>query len=159
MSTNPEKTISIHTLPGLVNTAFNSPRSNIISSFNKPRLWPLNCLEFGNEDFISAAVTDRPFATNILDRYVCFINYLSNMPGCSKDSNDMELLSQKSNTMLSPQDVRPYPKVRPRTNSTKGRKKGKPRILMEAPEKIRLEEEIKDRNKRKGDLLKRKLKK
>ncbi|KAK9754497.1 hypothetical protein QE152_g1250 [Popillia japonica] len=81
------------------------------------------------------------------------------MPGCSKDLYDMELISQKSNTMLSPQDVRSYPKAGPRASSIKGRNKGKLRILTETPGKIRLEEEIKDREERKRRPNEKKIKK
>lgn len=142
---NPGKTISIHTLPSLVNIAFNASftRSNIISSFSKTGLWPLNRLAFSDEDFMSAYVTDRTIpADNVSNTSLPSIGSI--IPGCSKDSD--AILSKtnadnKSIVMLSPQDIRPYPKAGPRSGSAKGRKKGKSRILTETPEKARLEEE------------------
>lgn len=71
---------------------------------------------------------DTPVSSTISDD--------NHMPGCNNDSHDMQLILQKSNRMLSSKDIRPYPKVGPRSASIKGRKKRKSRILTENHEKM-----------------------
>lgn len=152
MTCNPGKTISIHTLPSLVNTSFNSTftRTNIISSFKKPGLWPFNRLVFSDEDFMSVSVTDRPAPTDInnskLETQFSLNDFNSpSTPGCSKNteatSSGSSVACIPTNVMLSPEDIRPYPKAAPRSALTRGRRRGKSRILTETPEKDRLEEE------------------
>ncbi|KAK9737803.1 hypothetical protein QE152_g10452 [Popillia japonica] len=44
------------------NKAFNRAftRQNIINSFKKPGIWPVDRLAFSDEDFVASTVTDQP---------------------------------------------------------------------------------------------------
>lgn len=59
---NPGKTITVRNLGEFTNKAFNRAftRQNIINSFKKPGIWPVNRLAFSDEDFVASTVTDQP---------------------------------------------------------------------------------------------------
>lgn len=63
---NPGKTISIRNIPELTKVAYlqSFTTSNIINSFKKPGLWPLNTLAFSEDDYMPSYVTDRPLVEN-----------------------------------------------------------------------------------------------
>lgn len=61
MLSNPGKAITIRNLGELSNRAFEKAfsLSNIISSFKKPGIWPVNRQAFNEDDFAASSVTDR----------------------------------------------------------------------------------------------------
>lgn len=62
MVSNPGKTISVKTIPELTHRAYLRAftTENIVNSFKKPGIWPLNRLAFGENDFTPSMVTDKP---------------------------------------------------------------------------------------------------
>lgn len=54
-----------------------------------------------------------------------------------------------TSTHVTPEAIRPYPKAGPRKICTKGRKKGRTRILTDTPEKLAIENELKIRQEKK----------
>lgn len=155
--TNPGKTITIHDLAGLTKTAYNASftPNNICSGFRASGTWPFNRLIFTDDDFASSYVTDRP--TNSLQQ-----DTSSSVVSHRPMENISAVLEQEEQNlkatpttpgkadqpskpiMLTPEDVRPFPKAAPRVTN-RGRRKGKSRILTETPEKNRLEDELKER--------------
>ena len=59
---NPGQTLSIYNMASLLGLAY--PRgmtnSNIMSGFRKPGIFPFDREAFGDDDFLSSYVTDRP---------------------------------------------------------------------------------------------------
>lgn len=62
MSSNPGKSITIYNIAELSNKAFTLAfsKQNIIKSFEKTGIWPMNRLIFSDEDYLMSSVTDRP---------------------------------------------------------------------------------------------------
>lgn len=110
---------------------------NIISAFQKPRIWPFSRLAFSDEDFELLFVTDVPNHTaGPSDKGLEHQNYQMKI-------KKILVLTQ----LLSPEDVRPYPKAAPRCLE-RPRKKVKSRILTESPVKNKIEDETVDDNPR-----------
>lgn len=62
MVSNPGKTITVKNIPELTHRAYLKAftSENIINSFKKPGIWPLNRLAFSDDDFTPSFVTDQP---------------------------------------------------------------------------------------------------
>lgn len=170
---NPGKTISVLQLPGIVKDAFelSFTRSNITAGFKKSGIWPFDVTVFTDEDFDSSAVTDRPMCDTIVTNSFSTVPELLLTAEASQSSsitfptagpsinsdglsipNSFDNHSQISPNHVSvptPESVRPYPKAPERKHSSRGRKRGKSRILTATPEKTRLENETKARMKKK----------
>lgn len=159
MSSNPGKTISVKHIPRITKNPFLeafSPR-NITSAFEKTGIWPLNSSPFVDEDFdatlvykeqsIKEPVSDE---LNLQNDYgdVNIPNQIAETEGCrnqpstSKDAVIDPTQSQTESKMLSPEVVRPFPKVKKETKTLRRPKanQGKSRIYTESPEKRRVEE-------------------
>lgn len=131
--THPGETITIYNIAELVGKVYPlafTPQ-NIHSGFRATGIWPLNEHVFGDEEFLSSAVTDRED------------------PTANPSDNDMEVEvningSPKPSTskqgFKSPEEVRPLPKAKPRKIATGGRKKGKSKILTSTPELLEAEQ-------------------
>lgn len=120
MAANPGKIISYKDVPKLATYAYQNSftAKNILASFRKPGIWPLNRAAFNDDDFDAAFVTDRPFPE----------------PNKSIEVTDVEInanLANPEQSMLS--NIRPYPKAPPRKQTA--RKRGKSRIFTSTPEK------------------------
>jgi hypothetical protein len=66
MRSNPGKTMSIYDIPGVVRDALplaTTPK-NIQSGFRVSGIWPLNRHIFTDDEFLTSAVTDRPYLIN-----------------------------------------------------------------------------------------------
>lgn len=158
MVSNPGKTISIHNLAGLANTAYAASftSKNITAAFQKTGIWPFSRLVFTDEDFEPSSVT----VNSIQQVPVNSIEILpddsiaeercstKSLPSTSKENptfcTPIRKRSTESKTneprLITPVDVRPYPKAIAQAKKG-GRKKGKSKILTETPEKNRIEEE------------------
>lgn len=140
MVSHPGRTITIYDIPELTAEAYRAAFTikNILSAFKKTGIAPLNRLVFNESDFQSSYVTDRPepIATTMGEDPT---SPSTNIPSTSKTVG----------VQITPESVRPYPKVQQPRKKMQGRKRGKSRILTETPEKLRIEEETKLREKKK----------
>ena len=152
---NPSKTLSIYNIPKLAKIAYFESFNckNIISGFEKTGIWPFNKLAFSDEDFTPVQVYHSDTSTG----------QDVNMPQSISEDIDIgqqdlasrgvptspSLLSQPLDSpstsvvgLITPEIIRPYPKVDTRTitRSKKGKQPGKSRIYTDTPEKYRLEE-------------------
>lgn len=116
--------------------------SNIINACKKPGIWPLNRLDFTEDDFAASYVTDRPLDTS---------QEQANSPSSSRyDQNDKQNDPTRPHTppkqgskvvFITPEDVRPFPKAAPRKRIAKNNnRKGKSRIFKDSSEKDRIAE-------------------
>lgn len=130
MTGNPERAITIYDLPGLVGIAYGPSFSikNIIHTFKKPGLWPLNKLAFTEDDFEAAFLTDRPNPENLPDAHSTVPPTPAAPP---TPSTSTEILP------ITPESVRPFPRALLRKRQC-GRQPVKSRILTETPEKNKL---------------------
>lgn len=136
LTSNPGKRITIYEVAALAKEAFLSAfnPSNITSSFRKTGIYPLNKEIFTDNDYLPAAVTDQPNSDQAND------NSFSEISTSSTSNVNLPSTSQGLN--LTPQQIRPFPKVaRKVTPQQKGRKSMKSCILTDTPEKERLEME------------------
>lgn len=160
MTSNPGKTISIYTVPELVKSSFNRSmtRNNILSSFEKSGIHPLNPEIFSEDDFLTSHVTDRPtpevapLATPECSQALAVelekTPELINVPPESKTPSPNAHLYQKksakkviilSDIKITPEFVRPYPKAEPRLKKRQIRRPGRTRVLTDTPEKEEIE--------------------
>ncbi|XP_055910751.1 uncharacterized protein LOC129945115 [Eupeodes corollae] len=127
---NPSKTIRIHDLPGIANTAY-------IAAFT-PKNIVSGKLEVAVEPNINTEAREAP-----QDFDPSSANNESDVQYSNKNNRDIS----KEN-VASPEIARPFPKAGPRQNTKRGRKKRKSRILTETPDKNELETAYKERQKR-----------
>ncbi|XP_046393584.1 uncharacterized protein LOC124161317 [Ischnura elegans] len=124
MSSNPGKSVSVYDVAQLVGRAFPLAftTSNILSGFSATGISPLNEDIFQEDEFLSSYVSDRPDpALNPGERH-----------------EPLQLVSKPSTSeepTISPVMIRPFPKALPRKGTSKGRAKGKSRILTDTPNK------------------------
>lgn len=156
VTSNPGKTISIYDIPSILKDALPdaiTPR-NIQAGFRACGISPFNPDVFGEEEFLCSEVTNRPIQT---PEYIALETTLPNVEktndqdtvngqnaGPSKESNlDITNNGNAPSTscaVVSPAQLRPYPKAQPRSQSNRGRKR-KSAILTDTPEKEALREE------------------
>lgn len=140
LQTHPGKPITIYDVAELTGIAY--PRGftpiNIQSGFRASGIWPFNENIFGEDEFFSSNVTDRPLTTHITGN----CKYL---PGSSKDESLAAITNPQVRTIQTPEQLRPFPKAAPRANTNRGRKAGKLRVLTETPEKQEIEEQFEQR--------------
>lgn len=135
--------------------------SNIQNGFKVAGIWPFNDNIFGEDEFLSSFVTDRPYvnASVVAHTQLNMPNTQPNigLPGPSTPANieqqtdniqvGIESPVPSTSTgskdadknILSPEAIRPFPKAPPRKNKTTGNRKGKTRVLTDTPEKQELE--------------------
>nr|XP_047145387.1 uncharacterized protein LOC124818474 [Hydra vulgaris] len=101
---------------------------NVCSGFSKCGIYPLNRQIFGESDFISSSVSDRPLLVEQPE-----IKQPDNQQ--SYEINKLVDSSESSVKIVSPESIYPYPKAPPRKDSEKRRKQGKSTILTKTPEK------------------------
>lgn len=139
---NPGKTINIYHIAKLVGISYQpsfTPK-NITSGFKKPGIYPFNSEPFGDEEFLTSYVTDRPLPTNNDNSSSCLASP-SNQPN-NLNNIDVSMPSSSQFLPLSPASIWPFPKAEPRNplKKNKGRKKGRTKILTDSPEKLEIEE-------------------
>ena len=137
MLSNPGKTVTIYEIASLVGQSLpvSFTPNNIMRGFEKTGIWPYNPDIFTENDFLTSAVTDRP-APDALDP-VEPGNNLAKTPSTSGP----EQSSTPVSVPVTPEQVRPYPKAKPRVLSGRGRKKGSTKILTDTPVKRQIEEQ------------------
>ncbi|XP_069685007.1 uncharacterized protein [Periplaneta americana] len=159
MNSHPGSPISIYDIPAMAKEALANSLTpkNIMAGFQKAGIWPFNRNVYGEQDFVTATVTDRPLpesdsVTSCENESVLPQDYnqptVSGMQTVGTPTRNVADYGQKS--VLSPEDVRPYPKAAPRKISHTGRKKTKSAILTDTPVKEALRKEEEARNERKN---------
>lgn len=149
MTNNAGKNLGIYEIPGLLGQSYPKAFSpaNILSGFRVSGIYPLNSNIFREDEFYSSLVTDRPDPTGESDR--CEQTPISQPAGPSGSSLQSKVINLAS-TAKTPEEVRPFPKAPPRSENSlsKGRKRGRCRVITETPEKQELEAEREEREKK-----------
>ena len=120
--------ITIYDIAECVGKAFpiSFTSNNIISGFHASGIWPYNCDIFGDDEFLSSFVTDRP------DPLLCSNNL--DKPSTSYT----RAINKETESPKTLEEIRPFPKAGPRKESNRGRKRGKSTIHTDTPEKKKL---------------------
>lgn len=183
MVSNPGKTITIYNIAELVNYAWTrgATPANITSGFKASGVWPLDRNVFPEYYFAPAEVTNRPVPAETVPPPHQNVLTVPNHPSASTDqaSDSQPSASGTSSgqssaastpptrtptpttetmpsAFLSPSQFRGFPKAPPRTDSNRGRKRGKcmlatsPQHLKELGEKSAVQMEKAKNKKRKG---------
>lgn len=109
--------------------AFNP--QNIMSGFRVCGIVPINENIFAEHEFLSCSVTDQPPPPPESSAFV---------PSNSSNQAFTDLQAQPSTSTISPQLIRPFPKVSLGKRRQGGPKPGRCRILTDTPEKNEIEE-------------------
>lgn len=156
---NPGITFTIYHVAAAVGYAF--PRAfcprNIESGFRAPGIYPRNRNVWSEEDFLSSYVTDRPdpMTSNIPSTSSAPLQPGSSidsastsvptLPGSSMNSdfNNSHISphpgsSKDSATIISPEEIQPYPKAGERKGVKNGRAKGKSQIVTDTPNRTEI---------------------
>jgi hypothetical protein len=159
---HPGKPISIYDVAEIAGKAFPLAFSskNICKGFEVSGILPLNENIFTDDEFLSSYVTDRPYSEQpsapVENSH--FFSDLTHSEYVNQSKNNV--MSQTfsvnypipgpstSQTIVSPEIIRPYPKALPRTMQ-KGREKSKSTILTSTPEKRKIEEKLLERAQKK----------
>lgn len=148
MASNPGKVINIYNIPRLVRTAYevSFTHKNIVSSFKKPGIWPLNRLVFTPEDYDAAYVTDRDLpneneSEKVIDSELS--NKLKDNEELNTSNKNLGAIpstsgTQISNIVVTPEMIRPFPKAPARKKQTIKRERIKSRIYTDTPEKDKI---------------------
>lgn len=140
---NAGKPVTIYELANLAGSAFRQAftQNNIIKGFKVSGFVPFNENIFNEEDFLPSAVTDRPLpmeTASAHEKTLCSNQIQTKFVSPSTSSQGQQ--EQPSSSIVSPDVLRPFPKAAERkTESNRGRPKGKSRILTDTPEKLALE--------------------
>lgn len=152
---NAGKTITIYDIPSLVNTAFSSAMTpkNIVAGFKSAGIMPFNPEIFTDDDFLSSFVTDRQPPTSTEEP----------QPSTSKQGLDITendspkrapftftTLGSTVSPLVTPEEIRPLPKAEARKSSGKGRQPMKSCILTDTPIKNKIEQDTKERERKKS---------
>jgi hypothetical protein len=108
----------------------------ILSGFATTGVSPLNEDVFRDDDFLSSYVSDRPEPTvaqkesSISELYAASQSLFKHI--CT-------FIKRKNEATVSPDIIRRFSKAQPQKSASKGRKKGKSRILTDTPNKEEIE--------------------
>lgn len=154
MLSNPGKPVTIYDVAQIVGKAY--PKAftcqNITKGFQVSGIWPLDENIFGDDEFLSSYVTDRPLDTEPLSEPGILLTPTVNASPLASPSHAYEIepstsksavalsnkmpFEQSSKVVISPVQIRPFPKAAPRKLAKSGgRRLGKSRILTDTPEK------------------------
>lgn len=160
---HPGKALSIYEIPPLAKLAYfeSFTVKNITSAFTKPGIWPFNKLAFSDDDFAPCDVyinkQSQDNTTDVdLELQISTSNDIEpeshltltltprhfTPPPIDIDAKRLvqpEPIPSTSNA-ITPESVRPLPKIIKTVLKRKGKEKGKSRIYTNTPEKERLEE-------------------
>lgn len=160
MVTHPAEPITIYDIPALAAQAY--PRAfnpmNIQKGFACTGIYPFNSNMFGEEDFLSSYVTDRPDpkATTVDIGSTSIVPAVS-VPNetiaardarPSKESCSRQLWPETALTIVPPEELRPFPKAGARKR-TSSRKRVQSRVLTDTPVKTAIEKAYQERQEKK----------
>jgi hypothetical protein len=133
MSSNRGKTLSLHEVSHMVGRTFPLAfrNSNTVSGFATSGISAPNEDIFPDDSFLSSYALDRPepAAVTQKDSFTSEVHAAGSAPSSS----------HKNEATVSPDMIRPFPKVQSRIPTSKSRKKGKSRILTDTPNKEEIE--------------------
>lgn len=159
MMSNPGKTVTIYEVASFASEAFihGFSMENIIKGFSTPGIHSFNRNVFSDEDFLASYVSDRPDpnrveltntpiqpqpkpSTSAIITSPTFVN--NNLPSSSKSPYISSTpSSSKGADIVSPEQIKPFPKTGPKKLRKGGPRKGKTTVITDTPEKDRLLEE------------------
>lgn len=159
---HPGKPIDIYHVAECVNVAFEKSMTpkNIISGFKNTGIFPFDQNIFTDDDYLVSAVTDRPdenITNNINEQVTENLTLNEELLSSKQLTKVVDTLTTEKTTknkttnsmLVSPENVRPYPKAEPRKENSNKKRKKYSTILTDTPEKLRLEEAAKLKNKHK----------
>jgi len=154
MHNNPEKRITIYDIPHISCGAIISAATpkNILNGFSVSGIWPFNRDAFSEDEYAPSSVTDImiDIQAQTSSEPVKHVEATDTPSFQSEKIILHDVDQQPSETMISPEQIKPYPKVQFKEKALKkgGRKKGKTAILTDTPEKIELENKVTNTAKR-----------
>lgn len=186
MLTHPNETLSIYVLPELCSKAWDRAATpeNVKSGFLKCGISPFDRHIFQDHDFLCSSVSDRPYPSSdplvpstssehvestsveagkntaavdpstIID---CSAEAHTPPPASSHQFPTQLFASAQSDFFISPEQITPYPKAKPRKFAKGGRKRGKRMIATDTPEKEELQEKERIKMEKKAKVVKRKV--
>lgn len=140
MIENPGRAVTIYDVGRLAGRAYEQAFTlrNILSGFRSTGILPLNEDIFGDDEYLSSYVTDRPQVGNpTSDLNIPTIDELT-APLLATPAKSV-CRDQPSTSHLTPEQVIPFPKAQPRKQTS--RKRGKSLILTSTPVKLNIEME------------------
>lgn len=178
MINHPNETISIYSLPELCSKAWDRAATpeNVKSGFLKCGISPVDRNIFQDHDFLCSSVSDRPIpvsapliqAEGISDetetapvpstQKIPVETFYSTPSTSTAEFSSSTPHSPQPGFFISPEQICPFPKAKPRKETKKGgRKRGKSMIATDTPEKEDLEENERKRNEKKVKASKKKV--
>lgn len=162
MMSHPGETFSIYNVGHCVGIAY--PRGvtpvNITAGFKKTGIFPFDCHVFNEDDFLPSSVTDRPL--NVAPNEVLPPETDVGHPSHEREPQSTETrlsppqTGSISTSYVSPEDIRGFPKAKPRKAGSRRRPKGRTMIATDTPERYELYQKRKQKQ-IKGALPKRAL--
>lgn len=171
MRNHPGKTMSIYDIPPIAKDALPlaATPKNIQAGFAAAGIFPFNKNIFSDDEFLPAAVTDRPNPENDLKADVSLNEVIPEIQIGGQTNIETQITSNSSSskrdslplacsidlepvnlpgpsgitTYFSPEDLRPTPKAEKRVATRKGRKSGRSAIWTDTPNKEELENDKK----------------
>lgn len=161
MMTNPGKPLSIYQVAELSGTAWERAATpkNIKAGFRVSGIWPYDRDIFSEADFLPCTVTDRANPNEVVpqqtdgefqtaDRRLEPVDEslhpdtpTTQIPASSNTQVNTSNATKEDTVMISPQELRPFPKAPPRKETKRGRKRGKTMVATSTPELKRMREE------------------
>lgn len=174
MISNPGRPISIYDIAGLFGRAYlkSFTPENISNGFKFTGIWPLNRHVFTQDDFLCSYVTDRPveelavnnnvniqapvIEDNDLDKSQKISALDFEQQPVEKPNEPVTTIEPPSATgtptssmLISPEQLKPFPRAPPRKATVIRKRKGKSKILTDTPIKQQIIEDLRSRqNKR-----------
>ncbi|KAK9688470.1 hypothetical protein QE152_g35288 [Popillia japonica] len=143
MMAHPGETFSIYDVAACVGYAYPKAMKpeNIYVAFKKAGIFPYDRHIFKEENFLPKF---SQALSSLHDYNVEISDNNPNNPSRISDSDIMQTptgkqLSPTSKAFISPEDVRGFPKAKPRTSGKRPRRRGRTMITTDTPEKIDLE--------------------
>lgn len=139
--THPAEPITIYNVAELAGKAYPQAFTlkNIQSGFRVTGIWPVDENVFGDDEFLCSALTDREDPRSATRNLTAATPPQTAREDSHATIDDAGQASTSSSSVfISPQEIRPYPKAKPRKLICR-RKKIKSRILTDTPEKEELQ--------------------
>lgn len=184
MLAHPNETLSIYALPELCSKAWDRAATpeNVKSGFLKCGISPFDRNIFQDHDFLCSAVSDRPFPdplvpstssepivstskgagrdTAAVDPSItinCSTEAHTPVPTSSHQFPTPVASTSAQSEFVSPEQLNPYPKAKPRKLGKGGRKRGRSMIATDTPEKEELELKERVKMAKKAKVVKKKV--
>ncbi|GLV46596.1 hypothetical protein CBL_21431, partial [Carabus blaptoides fortunei] len=141
---NPGTAVTIYQIASFVGKAYPRAMSpvNIIAAFKKTGIFPYDRHVFGEEDFLASQVTERENPSEITRQALTNETPSSSTTITGVPSNEDTSVTptqNKTTKIVTPQDIRGYPKKNVIGSGGNRRRKGKTRIATDTPEKTEIE--------------------